>query len=103
MSSITIQKILNDNGLGTRHDRWLALEQANAGKTLELSAEQMAFLEKRNPCSPPTPCRERRAGRLALGRHRTDPPSVARLAGQCDEARVTDSDVTYAATANGRR
>ena len=50
VSSITIQKILNDNGLGTRHDRWLALEQANAGKTLELSAEQTAFLEKRNPC-----------------------------------------------------
>ena len=50
VSSITIQKILNDNGLGARHDRWLALEQANADKRLELSAEQTAFLEKRNPC-----------------------------------------------------
>ena len=27
VSSITIQKILNDNGLGTRQDRWLALER----------------------------------------------------------------------------
>ena len=26
VSSITIQKILNDNGLGTRQDGWLALE-----------------------------------------------------------------------------
>ena len=50
VSSITIQKILDDNGLGRRHDCWLALAQANAGKTLELSAEQTAFLEKRNPC-----------------------------------------------------
>ena len=51
VSSITVQKILNDNGLGTRHDRWLALEQATADKARELSAEQLAFLEKRNPCS----------------------------------------------------
>ena len=50
VSSITIQKILNDNGLSTRHDRWLTLEQANAGKAVELSAEQAAFLEKLNPC-----------------------------------------------------
>lgn len=51
MSSITIQNILNDNGLGNRQDRWLALEKANAGKSLELTAEQAAFLEKLNPCS----------------------------------------------------
>ena len=36
VSSITVQKILNDNALGTRHDRWLALEQATAGKAREL-------------------------------------------------------------------
>ena len=51
MSSITIQKILNDNGLGNRQDRWLALEKANTGKSLEFTAEQAAFLEKLNPCS----------------------------------------------------
>ena len=31
VSSITIQKILNDSGLGTRCDRWLALE-ATSGR-----------------------------------------------------------------------
>src|ERR671914_406697 len=29
LSAITIQKILNDKGLGTRQERWLALERAN--------------------------------------------------------------------------
>ena len=50
LSAITIQKILNDNALGTRIDRWLALETANAGKTLDITPEQAAFLEKLNPC-----------------------------------------------------
>ena len=50
VSAITIQKILNDNGLGTRIDRWLALETANAGKAIEITPEQAAFLEKLNPC-----------------------------------------------------
>ncbi len=49
-SSVTIQKILNDAGLGTRYDRWLALEEQNAEKAIELTAEQAAFLEKMNPC-----------------------------------------------------
>ena len=50
VSSITIQKILNDNGLGTKSDRWLALEKANADRAIELTAEQAAFIEKLNPC-----------------------------------------------------
>ena len=50
LSAITIQKILNDKGLGTRHERWLALERTNAEQVIELSAEQAAFLEKLNPC-----------------------------------------------------
>jgi len=50
VSAITIQKHLNDNGLGTRIDRWLALEQQNAGKAIAITAEQAAFLEKLNPC-----------------------------------------------------
>ena len=50
VSSVTIQKILNDAGLGTRYDRWLALEEQNAEKVIELTAEQTAFLEKMNPC-----------------------------------------------------
>ena len=49
VSSITVQKILNDNALGTRHDRWLALgAQATAGKARELNSEQVAFLERRS-------------------------------------------------------
>jgi hypothetical protein len=49
-SAITIQKILNEKGLGTRHERWLALERQNAEQAIELSLEQAAFLEKPNPC-----------------------------------------------------
>lgn len=30
VSAITVQKILNDKGLGSRHERWLALERQNA-------------------------------------------------------------------------
>jgi len=49
VSAITIQKILNDHGLGTRYDCWLALEKANAEQPIELTGEQIAFLEKLNP------------------------------------------------------
>ena len=62
VSAITIQKILNDSGLGTRIDRWLALETANAGKAIEITPEQAAFLEKLNPCF-----RERRVESSAPG------------------------------------
>jgi transposase InsO family protein len=50
VSAITVQKILNGQGLGTRVDRWLALETANARKAVEITPEQIAFLEKLNPC-----------------------------------------------------
>jgi transposase InsO family protein len=50
VSAITVQKVLNDKGLGTRHERWLALERRNAGAAIELTPEQAAFLEKLNPC-----------------------------------------------------
>jgi transposase InsO family protein len=50
VSAITVQKILNDHGLGSRYDRWLALEEANAGRAIEITAEQAAFIEKLNPC-----------------------------------------------------
>jgi len=50
VSSITIQKILNENGLGTKIDRWLALEAKNAEQAIEITPEQAAFLEKLNPC-----------------------------------------------------
>jgi len=50
VSAITIQKILNDAGLGTRYDRWLKLEEKIAGKAIALTGEQAAFIEKLNPC-----------------------------------------------------
>lgn len=42
--------ILNDNGLGTRVGRWLALEAKNADKAIAITPEQAAFLETLNPC-----------------------------------------------------
>ena len=50
VSAITVQKILHERRLGTRHERWLALERQNAERAIELSPEQAAFLEKLNPC-----------------------------------------------------
>jgi transposase InsO family protein len=64
LSAITIQKILNDKGLGTRHERWLALERANAERAIELSPEQAAFLEKLNPCFKERHVESERPGQL---------------------------------------
>jgi transposase InsO family protein len=50
VSAITIQKILNERELGSREQRWLALETKTAHELIELTAEQVAFLEKLNPC-----------------------------------------------------
>src|SRR5215211_7002172 len=50
VSAPTVQNILNKNGLGTRYERWLKLEEKTAEKEIELSAEQVAFIEKQNPC-----------------------------------------------------
>jgi len=50
LSAITVQKLLNEHGLGNRHDRWLALETRFAEKSVELTDEQVAVLEERNPC-----------------------------------------------------
>lgn len=52
ISAPTIQNILNKNGLGTRHDRWLRVEEKSASVGIELSAEQLRFLEKQNPQWP---------------------------------------------------
>src|SRR3712207_1097299 len=60
VSAITVQKILNDKGLGTRHERWLALERRNAEVAIELTPEQAAFLEKRSE--------ERRVGKECRSR-----------------------------------
>ena len=49
LSSITIQKILNERGLGTKFERWLALEKKHLQEGIELSSEQIAYIEKLNP------------------------------------------------------
>src|ERR671912_635163 len=64
LSAITIQKILNDKGLGTRQERWLALERKNAEQVIELSPEQAAFLEKLNPCFKERHVESERPGQL---------------------------------------
>jgi transposase InsO family protein len=50
VSAITIQEILNENDLGTKVERWLALEARNAEQVLEITPQQAAFLEKLNTC-----------------------------------------------------
>ena len=44
-------------------------ERANADKAFEISAEQVAFLEKLNPCFQGAPCRKLNPRRIALRRH----------------------------------
>lgn len=50
VSGPTIQSILTKNGLTTMYDRLLRLEEKNAQKAIELSGEQVALIEKANPC-----------------------------------------------------
>jgi hypothetical protein len=50
--------------LGTRHERWLALERQNAEQVIELSPEQAAFLEKLNPCFRERHVESERPGQL---------------------------------------
>ena len=49
ISAITIQKILNRNEMGSRYDRWLKLEEKHSQRVIELTREQVAFIEKHNP------------------------------------------------------
>lgn len=49
LSAITIQKILNEHGLGTKMERWLALEKQHLQEGSELSTEHLAYIEKLNP------------------------------------------------------
>jgi hypothetical protein len=51
VSAITVQKLLNEHDLGSREQRWLALERKNADQAIELTPEQVAFLEKQNLAS----------------------------------------------------
>lgn len=50
VSSPTIQNILIKHEMGSKYDRWLKLEEKAAQKAIELTGEQVAFIEKQNPC-----------------------------------------------------
>jgi len=50
ISAPKVQEILSTHEMGTRYHRWLKLEGKNSQKEIELTAEQVAFLEKENPC-----------------------------------------------------
>jgi len=49
ISNVTIQKILIEHGLGSRYERWLALEKRSAEEGIELSGDQITYIEKLNP------------------------------------------------------
>jgi transposase InsO family protein len=50
VSSVTIQSILNKNGMGTKYERLLKLEEKVAQQAIELTPEQVVQIEKANPC-----------------------------------------------------
>lgn len=46
----TIQNILNKHDMGTRYERLLKLEERSLAHQIELSPQQVAWIEKANPC-----------------------------------------------------
>lgn len=50
LSAVSIQNILNRNGLGSRYERLLKLEEKALTEKIPLTAEQIALIEKANPC-----------------------------------------------------
>ena len=50
ISSPTVQSILIKNNLGSRYERLMKLEEKSAQEGIELTAEQVAQIEKANPC-----------------------------------------------------
>ena len=49
LSAVTVQNILNRNGLGSRYERLLKLEEKALREGLTLTAEQAELIEKANP------------------------------------------------------
>lgn len=50
VSSPTVQKILIRNGMASVYERWLKVEERHLETGVELTAEQVAKIEKYNPC-----------------------------------------------------
>lgn len=50
VSGPTVQSILSKNGMGTKYERLLKVEEKAAQHVIELTPEQVAQIEKANPC-----------------------------------------------------
>jgi transposase InsO family protein len=50
VSPPTVQSILNKHGMGSKYERLLRLEEKASEKAIELTPEQVAMIEKENPC-----------------------------------------------------
>ena len=50
ISSPTVQRILIEHGMGTKLERLFKLEEQAAAEPIELTSEQIAQIEKANPC-----------------------------------------------------
>lgn len=50
VSSPTVQKILIKHEMGSTYERWLKIEERHLTEGLELTPEQVAKIEKYNPC-----------------------------------------------------
>jgi transposase InsO family protein len=50
VSPPTVQSILNKHGMGSKYERLLRLEERASEKAIELTPEQVAMIEKANPC-----------------------------------------------------
>jgi len=64
VSGPTIQNILARHGMATMYDRLLKLEERAASEPIELTAEQVALIEKANPCFRERHVESRRPGEL---------------------------------------
>ncbi len=64
VSGPTVQNILAKHEMGTRYDRWLKLEQRRAEEAIELTGEQIAFIEKQNPAFKERHVESQRPGEL---------------------------------------
>jgi len=50
LSSVTVQNILNKHGLRTMYERFLKLEEKLLNEKIEISPDQVKYIEQYNPC-----------------------------------------------------
>jgi transposase InsO family protein len=64
VSGPTVQSILQKQGLGSRYERLLRLEEQAANQQIELTAEQIRLIEQNNPCFRERHIESERPGQL---------------------------------------